>query len=114
MQRRRCEARWESLVERPEIDATIFVHVQNASADLITGQDARPDGYPTFIWSQGERVETDYTLNLSGLSPDDLKVFVGMYAFPDLTRLPVLQNDELVAEARVELGPLTELMTDGN
>ncbi len=105
---------WESLVERPEIDATIFVHVQNASGDLIAGQDARPDGYPTFIWSQGERVETDYTLNLSGLSPDDLKVFVGMYTFPDLTRLPVLQNDELVAEARVELGRLTELMTDGN
>ena len=105
---------WESSVEWPEIDATIFIHVQNASGDLIAGQDARPDGYPTFIWSKGERVQTDYTLDLAGVSADDLKVFVGMYTFPGLTRLPILQNGELVTDARVELGSLTELMTDGN
>jgi 4-amino-4-deoxy-L-arabinose transferase-like glycosyltransferase len=103
---------WESLVERPEIDATIFIHVQNAGGDLIAGQDARPDGYPTFIWGKGERVQTDYTLNLPGAPADDLKVSVGMYTFPSLTRLPVLRKGELVADARVELGPLTELMSD--
>ena len=103
---------WESSAEWPEIDATIFIHVQNAGGDLIAGQDARPDGYPTFIWSKGERVQTDYTLNLSGASADDLKVSVGMYTFPSLTRLPVFQNGELVADARVELGLLTELMID--
>ncbi|MBI3241544.1 MAG: glycosyltransferase family 39 protein [Chloroflexi bacterium] len=104
---------WQSLVEQPELDATIFVHVQNEKNDLVAGQDARPDGYPTFIWSRGERVQTDYTLNLSGVSLDELKVSVGMYTLPSLTRLPVSQNGEMVADARVALGPLTELMTDG-
>lgn len=104
---------WESLVERPEIDATIFIHVQNKNGELVAGQDARPDQYPTFIWGKGERVQTDYVLNISNASRDDLKVFVGMYTFPSLIRLPITQNGSSVADARAELGPLTELMTDG-
>ena len=85
---------WQSLALRPNIDATIFVHVLDKSGKIIAQQDARPwnGQYPTFIWDQGETVKTDYTLDIGSAVKSDLTVEIGMYTFPDQKRLPVTQN----------------------
>jgi hypothetical protein len=98
---------WESLVERPPVDATIFIHVANTVGDLVGQADARPwDGaYPTFIWSQNELVETSHIIELQSPA-DDLHFFVGMYTFPSGDRLPVLQDGNPIADNRADLGSL--------
>jgi len=104
---------WESLAERPAIDATLFVHVVDADGGQnVAQQDARPWGgqYPTFIWSKGEIVKTDYILDIGDLAPDTLAVMVGMYTFPELERLPVTQDGETSTDSRVNLGNLGELL----
>jgi hypothetical protein len=101
---------WESLDDRPDIDATIFVHVVNGSDEIVAQQDARPwaGQYPTFIWDRGEIVQTDYVLDIGDADLNDLSVRVGMYTFPDLARLPVMQDGN--AGDVVELGPLAGWM----
>jgi hypothetical protein len=98
---------WQALVERPPLDATIFVHAVNAAGEIVGQIDARPwDGaYPTFIWSQAEVVETHHVITLAEAA-DDLQFFVGMYTFPSLERLPVLQNGSPAADNRADLGSL--------
>src|SRR5262249_34053151 len=77
---------WQSLMRRPNIDATIFVHVLDSTGNIIGQQDARPWGgqYPTFIWDQGEIVKTEYDLDVKNVNYGDLALEVGMYTFPDL------------------------------
>lgn len=103
---------WEALKDRPGIDATIFVHLVNAAGEMVAQQDARPWGgqYPTFIWDEGERVQTDYVADIGVNDPEDLSVRVGMYTFPDLTRLPVVQDGEPVADAFVAVGSVEQLL----
>jgi hypothetical protein len=103
---------WQSLVNRPPIDATIFVHVVNESGEIVAQQDARPWGgqYPTFIWDEGEIVQTDYVLDIGAADPGGLSVRVGMYTYPGLVRLPVLQNGVPVPDAFVNVGSLQALL----
>lgn len=105
---------WESLVRRPAIDATIFVHVAGTDRQNVTQDDARPwnGQYPTFIWDAGERVRTEHLLDLQGATAGDLHVFVGMYTLPEVSRLPVVQNGEPASDARVSLGSLDALLQD--
>ena len=100
---------WEALADRSAIDATIFVHVVNAAGEMVAQQDARPL-YPTFTWETGEQVRTDYLVNIGAADPGELSVRVGMYTFPDLTRLPTVQNSEPVPEAFVAVGSLERLL----
>jgi len=105
---------WESLAQRPAVDATIFVHVTGADGQNVAQDDGRPWGgqYPTFIWELGERVRTEHLLDLQGAPVDDVCVFVGMYTLPDVSRLPVVQNGESTSDARVSLGALGVLLQD--
>jgi hypothetical protein len=104
---------WESMVERPPVDATIFIHVANANGDIIAQDDSRPwnGQYPTFIWGENEIVQTDHVLDIGASSPDDLTVFVGMYTFPSLERLPVIQDGRVVEDSRVRVGSLGGAMS---
>jgi hypothetical protein len=103
---------WQSLVNRPAIDATIFVHIVNQSGEIVAQQDARPWGgqYPTFIWDDRELVETDYAMDIGAADRSGLTVRVGMYTFPDLARLPVIQNGEPVPDAFVDVDSLEALL----
>lgn len=108
---------WEALAERPNIDATIFVHVvDEASGENITQQDLRPWGgqYPTFIWGKNEIIQTDYLLDINNSQLDTLSVKVGMYTFPSLERLEVKQNGEIPTDRRVNLGNLTALLSSSS
>ena len=94
---------WQA-IEYPADDYTIFVHVQDNWGELIFGTDAPPlDGaYPTGLWSPDEIVATTHTLELL---PDTgaLTFFTGMYIWPSLERLPVLQDNQRAQSDRVQL-----------
>jgi hypothetical protein len=96
---------WQALVQRPNIDATIFVHVLDNSGRQITQQDARPwnGQYPTFIWDQGETVKTEYTLDIGNAVQRDLTIEIGMYTFPDQKRLPVTENGSAASDNVVRI-----------
>lgn len=98
---------WESLVHRPNIDATLFIQVFSDEGRI--GQvDTRPINgqYPTFIWDAGEIVMTEHVIALDSPSDENTYLLIGMYTFPTLDRLPVVidtiaQTDNMV---RIQLG----------
>ncbi len=98
---------WMSRVDRPDFDATIFLHVVDSAGNMVAQQDKRPfEGqYPTFIWDKEERVVTKHQFELSQPA-ETMHLFVGMYTFPDLQRLPVSQNGAVIADSRIDLGTL--------
>ena len=97
-------------VDRPAFDATIFLHVVDSAGNMVAQQDKRPlEGqYPTFIWDKEERVVTNHQFELSQPA-ETMHLFVGMYTFPDLKRLPVSQNGALLPDAQIDLGTIGEL-----
>lgn len=98
---------WQALVHRPNVDATLFIHI--FSGDRRIGQiDTRPMNgqYPTLIWDEDEIVMTEHLIDLDAIPNDNTYVLIGMYTFPTLERLPITidgvsQADNMV---RIELG----------
>lgn len=103
---------WQAEAERPITDAIIFIHVQSNDGALVAQADSQPWGgqYPTFIWSEGERVQTDYTFNLGEVAPENVTLWVGMYTFPSLARLEIAQAEGLTEDNRLRLGSLADLL----
>ncbi len=103
---------WEGLVTRPDIDATIFVHLEDGDGNIVGQSDIRPHNgqYPTFIWDAGEIVQTTHTIPLNSADIETLQVWVGMYTQPDFTRLQVMQNGVANADNRIEVGKLSNLL----
>jgi hypothetical protein len=82
-------------------DYVLFVHAMKAG-ELLAQADEQPNGglSPTWSWWPGELVVTNTTLTLpdSGNTPDEL--YVGMYRYPSLERLDVVQNGETTSDNR--------------
>ncbi|OGO35660.1 MAG: hypothetical protein A2Z03_06635 [Chloroflexi bacterium RBG_16_56_8] len=86
---------WQSIAKTGK-DYTVFVHLLDASGNVRAQVDTPPlkGTYPTSIWDSGELVEDEYTLML----PDNLplghyKIEVGLYEYPSLARLPVIDSE---------------------
>lgn len=94
---------WQALEQRPLIDATIFVHLLDENGEIVAQNDARPWGgqYPTFIWDDGEIVETVHPLNLA---PGGYDLRVGMYTFPGPQNLPAEYEGQTRADGLLEVG----------
>lgn len=103
---------WQSNVERPLTDATIFIHAATKGGGLLAQADAQPwqGQYPTFIWSKGERVQTDYGLDIGSTPLAEVEIWAGMYTFPDLARLNVTQDGAPVKDNRLRVGSLIDLL----
>lgn len=86
---------WEGLIDRPRLDATIFVHIVDEDGSIISQDDARPwhGKYPSFIWDAGETVVTEHLLKVDRAT-SDLRVRVGMYTFPGPTNLATGREGE--------------------
>ncbi len=86
---------------------TIFLHLKNANGDLIAQQDALPyDGqYPTWAWPPGEIIVTTHTLTVPTDQPPPYTLAVGMYGWPSLERLPVIQDGQAQADNVVIFAP---------
>lgn len=76
-------------------DYTVYAHLVDANGALVKQQDNPPVGgnYPTTLWQAGERIVDDYQLELNDLPPGEYRLYVGMYASTDGTRLPVTAAD---------------------
>lgn len=99
---------WESRVQRPAIDATIFIHVLDRDGNLVTQSDIRP-AYPTFIWDRGERVHTVHALPVGDADPAGLRLVAGMYSFPGPARLSAVQDGTPAPNDLIALGTLAEM-----
>jgi hypothetical protein len=87
----------------------VFVHVLGADGLPIAQQDNEPVNgtYPTTRWQRGERVSDPYVIALpADLAPGEYAVEVGMYRISDLSRLPVLDEEQRVVDDKVFLTPL--------
>ncbi|MBI3914139.1 MAG: glycosyltransferase family 39 protein [Chloroflexi bacterium] len=74
-------------------DYTVFIHLLDNNGAVRAQIDAQPRGgnYPTSIWDAGEVVRDDYVLNLpNDLAPGDYRISLGLYQFPSLARLGML------------------------
>src|SRR5262249_15379779 len=79
-------------IDRPDGDYIVFVHGQR-EGQIVVQRDEKPlaGALPTWAWQPGELVMTTYSLSVS---PDSLpdSIYVGMYSYPSLERLPVIQG----------------------
>ena len=86
----------------PQEDYMTFVHVLDASGQVIGQADGPPLGgdYPTAWWSPGETIVDARPLSLP---PEADRITIGLYRLRDETRLPIVDdtgqrvpNDEIV------------------
>lgn len=106
---------WTSLVNRPDIDATIFVHIVNENGEIVAQSDMRPhEGqYPTFIWDAGEVVRSDHVLTFDqSLYDGAYTVRIGLYTFPGPQNLAAVADGQTIADGLVTLGTLAQYLSD--
>ncbi|MEO1162285.1 MAG: glycosyltransferase family 39 protein [Chloroflexota bacterium] len=110
-----AQLHWRGLVDRPSIDATIFVHLVDAAGNIVAQSDVRPwnGQYPTFIWDADEVVQTDHVLGFDTGSVElaDYTVRVGMYTFPGPVNLSAVIAGEARDDGLVAVGTLEEFFT---
>jgi hypothetical protein len=75
----------------PTVDYTTFVHLRDSANETVAQKDSPPaEGrYPTSLWDAGEVIVDRITLPLSGLSPGDYTLVVGLYDPISGARLPI-------------------------
>jgi hypothetical protein len=94
---------WQSL-QPVTYDATVFVHLLETNGDLIAQVDRQPlaGQFPTSYWLPGQ-VITD-TIRLSPLNnhyDGPMTLTVGMYTWPSLERLSVLDSPGILQQDNV-------------
>jgi hypothetical protein len=89
--------------DEPQADYTVFVHLVDANGQIAGQADAQPlkGHYPTSIWSLNERVVDEHTVSAP---PGQYHVYVGLYQWETLARLPVTVKAERLSEDRLLLG----------
>ncbi len=97
---------WESRAEITE-SYHIFVHVSDEAGQIMTAYDGLPQegAYPTSVWDAGEVIMTTHSLMLPPDADSDLMIWLGMYTWPDLVRLPLEQDGHLIDDSRARLWP---------
>lgn len=87
----------------PDQDYTVFVHLLDASGQIVAQADSPPRGgtYPTSVWDTGEVVADEHAIRLpEGLPAGEYWLRVGLYS-AGADRLPVRDGGD-----SVELGPV--------
>ncbi|MBN1488066.1 MAG: hypothetical protein JW981_10520 [Anaerolineae bacterium] len=96
---------WQALAP-PGDNYVVFVHLLDSSGQLVANHDAPPMAgrYPTTAWLPGEMLPDVHTLQLAPqLPPGDYDLYVGMYQWPSVERLPVYDQTGVEQENRVIL-----------
>jgi hypothetical protein len=88
---------WQS-VAKSQNDYTVFVHLRDASGNIVAQRDAPPrDGaYPTSIWEIGEIVTDEYAFTIPADARGPFSLVVGMYSPLTQKRLPIGGTDHIV------------------
>lgn len=83
--------------QKPVADHTLFVHLLDASGQLVTQLD-RPIGgpsSPTSTWREGQAWRDSYPILLpESLPAGTYSLQIGMYDWPSLERLPITNTEE--------------------
>jgi hypothetical protein len=98
---------WEVL-RTPSADYTVFIHVLDNAGELITQFDRPPGGgtAPTSTWQVGKTLRDTYPLPIpSSVRSGSFEVYVGLYSWPSLERLPVKVDGAPVGDT-VKLGTI--------
>ena len=73
-------------------DYTAFVHLVSSTGELVAQHDS-PPRLPTSLWLPGVPVVDGHALMLPpDLPPGDYAIRVGLYHWPDLERVPILES----------------------
>jgi hypothetical protein len=93
----RLKIYWQALSPM-ETDYTVFVHVLDASGQIVRQVDAQPQAgaYPTSLWLTREVVKDEYSFELA---PGNYLLALGLYEAETGQRLSTANGD------RVEIGP---------
>jgi len=91
---------------RPPEDYTVFVHVEDAAGKLVAQVDGPPVAgrYPTSLWDAGETVLDQRAL---ALPPGQYTVYVGLYRWPGLQRLPLSLGGQPLKDDQLPLGTIS-------
>jgi len=89
----------------PDADYTVFVHVVDANDTIVAQADAQPlyGQYPTSIWSPGESVVDERGI---AIPAGEYRIFVGLYRWETLERLPAVLDGQRVQDDRLLLGTI--------
>ncbi|MFQ5612207.1 MAG: glycosyltransferase family 39 protein [Anaerolineae bacterium] len=89
----------------PPADYTVFVHITDANGRLMAQSDAQPlqGQYPTSIWTPGEMVVEE---RLIAVPPGEYQVYVGLYQWETLERLPARLDGQPLPDNRLLLDSL--------
>lgn len=82
---------WQALQKIP-YDATMFVHLMDAQGNLLAQRDRQPlDGrFPTSCWLPGQVITDVVSLDFPSETSGNLRIVAGMYTWPSLERLEVV------------------------
>lgn len=96
---------WEAQA-LPQTDYTVFVHLVDAAGQIAAQTDGQPRGgtYPTSIWEVGETVLDQHSV---AAPPGEYQVYVGLYQWQTLARLPVALEGAAPSDDRLYLGSVT-------
>jgi hypothetical protein len=105
---------WMGLVDRPTLDAKVFVHLINADGQIVAQQDGVPVHWtrPFATWRRDEDLLDVYTLPVpEGVDVNQLSLRIGLYHPDSGVRVPAhtrsgerLADDALVFPVRAVLG----------
>ncbi len=87
---------WQALAQ-PKADYVAFVHIVEQNSDTIIVQSDVQIGstrYPSGVWRLGEVVSSEHQLALPETWDSPLTMYVGLYSFPSLERLPLPNSDD--------------------
>jgi len=95
---------WLALAPRAQ-NYKAFVHAVGEGGEMLGQHDSQPGNEftPTTRWLPGELVPDRHALPSIAVPT---ALYAGMYTWPDVANLPVLQDDQDVPERRVALGSL--------
>lgn len=97
---------WQAL-QRVPYDATIFVHLQGPNGSIVSQADRQPlDGrFPTSYWLPGQVVTDSVALHGEG-EARPRTLYIGMYTWPSLQRLLVVDADGVAQQDNVVIIPV--------
>jgi hypothetical protein len=89
-------------VQTPAEDYTVFVHLTDASGNIVAQRDTRPaDGErPTTTWLSGEFIVDRYHISLP---PGEYTLWLGMYDPITDHRLPATSQSGLTSDDRIQI-----------
>ncbi|RLC79898.1 MAG: hypothetical protein DRJ03_22640 [Chloroflexi bacterium] len=96
---------WESL-QPLSADYTVFVHLQDASGELIATGDGPPMGgaFSTSMWRPGDVILDVHQLAIGKMETGQ-RIVVGLYNLADGSRLPAYVDGESVPDGAVPVWP---------